>query len=288
MKKTIILLSLVAIFVLTYVTVQILHFAKRELRIVFCNVGQGDAIYIRTPNGSDIVIDGGPDEKMLHCLSDHMPFWDRKIEIVMLSHPHADHLQGLIPLIKRFDVDHFITEDLTHDSFVYKHLLEELKKKAIPIEKAFTGTQIETTDGVVLKALGPTKEYIQETSPEGTIRESEEFASLITELSFGNFKALFTGDSQEKGLINAFKSYSSIHYDIFQVPHHGSKTGISETFLKSVFIQYAIISVGKNSYKHPHPITLSLLQKNHIPILRTDTIGDIVITTDGKAVSIQK
>ena len=94
-------------------------FFDGKLHIVFCDVGQGDAIYIRTPKAFDILVDGGPDDSILSCLSNHMPFWDRKIDLVILTHPHADHLNGLIPLLQNSQGRSFATESLTNYTLVF-------------------------------------------------------------------------------------------------------------------------------------------------------------------------
>src|SRR4030065_2811157 len=91
-----------------------------KLHVVFCNVGQGDAIFIRTPKGSDILVDGGPNDSVLSCLSNHMHIWDRDLEAVFLTHPHKDHLNGLIYVLKRYQVKHYFTQNVDTETSLEK------------------------------------------------------------------------------------------------------------------------------------------------------------------------
>mgnify|MGYP001618356405 CR=1 FL=1 len=114
------LFSLISgVLLLIFAIYQFISFSDKKLHIVFCSVGQGDAILIRTPEGSDILVDGGPDESVSNCLSRHMPLWDRTIEVVYLTHPDADHLTGLIQVIKTYNVKYFGTSDAPKETLVF-------------------------------------------------------------------------------------------------------------------------------------------------------------------------
>lgn len=257
-----------------------------KLHVVFCNVGQGDGIYIRTPKGSSIILDGGPDDSILSCLSKHMPFWDRDIELMLLSHPHADHLNGLVDVLERYAVMHFATEDLANDSAGFAQLQKSLQEENLVIEHLVSGGKITTTDGVTITLLSPTKTFLHETSPGGKIGEKGEFASLVLMVSYGEFDAILTGDSQARGYEGAVKNVSR-QIEVFQVPHHGSKTGINSSIINHLRPGVAVISVGKNAYGHPSKETLKTLSDNKINILRTDQKGDIEIESDGKSWTVE-
>lgn len=278
----IILFSLSAIFVFQYA-----KFFDRKLHLVFCDVGQGDAIFVRTPKGLDILVDGGPDDKVLSCLSSHMPFWDRDLELVILTHPHADHLNGLISVLDRYKVDLFSTEMIKNNTGGFVTLMEQIKKQNINIHYVYSGDRFVFKDNVIVKIAGPGKEFVKLTSPGGIIGEKKEFASVLSLIEYKEFSALLTGDSQVSGLEDALQPFGSAQgfrtVSVLQVPHHGSKTGLSSEILDVLKPGLAVISVGKNNYGHPTKETLELLRDRNIKILRTDEIGDIEIISDGES-----
>lgn len=255
----------------------------KKLHVVICDVGQGDAIFVRTPNGSDILIDGGPDNSVLSCLGKHLPFWDRTIELMILTHPHADHFMGFFSVLKNYKVKAFATEELDNKTTGFASLMEKIKAQKIPIKFVFAGDKFILKDKVVLSIVGPTKEFINQTSPRGTIGESSEFASLEILIKYGKFSALLTGDSQVLELEEMLKLIQHDNLDMLQVPHHGSRFGLNREILDVLSPKIAVISVGKNNkYGHPAPFTLGILRDKDIRILRTDEKGDIEIISDGK------
>ena len=264
-------------------------FQDRKLHVVFCDVGQGDAIYIKTPGNLDILVDGGPDDKILSCLGSHMPFWDKTIELVILTHPHADHLNGLISVAKNYKIITFVTENLKNKTQGFTKLMDLIENQAdIKIEHVYAGDKFRLKDGVVIEIVGPTKEYLQSTSPGGNIGESGEFASVLSLIRYKEFEVLLTGDSQASGLSDALSLSKGLgDIDVLQVPHHGSKTGLNLEILKVLKPELAVISVAaKNKYNHPNPLTLQLLKDKGIEILRTYEKGDIEIISDGKGFKI--
>lgn len=258
-----------------------------KLHIVFCDVGQGDGIFIRTPKGLDILIDGGPDDSILSCISSHMPFWDHTIDLVVLTHPHNDHFVGLTYVFDRYNVASFVTENITNDTDSFKAFLAKVEGEGIKTQHVFGGNRVKTADGVLLEILGPSKAFLQASSPDGEIDEGHGFGNVITHVSYGVFDALFTGDSQIEGLTESLKNVKS-SIEIFQVPHHGSKSGFDTYILERVRPSVAVISVGaKNKYGHPTRVILDLLQKEKIPIFRTDEKGDIEVVSDGNTFSLK-
>lgn len=253
---------------------QRLRFFDGKLRVVFCDVGQGDAIFIRTPKGQDILIDAGPDESVLSCLSNHMPFWDRTIELAFLTHPHADHHNGLIHVLNRYRLKYFVTENLLNDTAGFTALLTTLRKKTIQPRFVTRGNSVALDSGVSIVVLGPTKEFLASRAPNGFINEQKEFASLVLYISYGSFDVLTTGDSQVAGLMDA--SVLNLRgIDVFQVPHHGSKSGITRELMSGLLPKVAVISVGRNSYGHPSKEALEILRDLTIKTLRTDERGTI-------------
>jgi competence protein ComEC len=249
----------------------------KELHLIACDVGEGDAI-IAVYGQTQVLIDGGPGNQVLECLGEYMPFWDREIELVVLTHPESDHYTGLIGVFKRYKVDNFLT------------LAAQVSSPAYSLLESLVGggkTRVIFARGGMVIRLGLLSFDI--VNPIGDnnlekITENNGFNdySIAGILSLGKFKALLTGDispSSEKDLYYLGK-LSKVNY--IKIPHHGSKNGLVEEVLKSTMPDLAVISVGENQWGHPDIETLNLLAKYNIRTLRTDEKGNIEIRTDGK------
>jgi competence protein ComEC len=279
MKKYFLTVSILLFLLGGILLYQDISFNDKKMHVVICDVGQGDAIFMRTPNGSDILIDGGPDNSVLSCLSRHMPFWDRTIEIMILTHPHADHLTGLIDVLKRYRVLAFGTEKIGSSTDAYKELLKQLAQNRTKIRFLYQGDRFVIKDGVTLGVLWPTYEWINQNLLSKT-NSDENGLSVINLLGYKNFKALFTGDAQDSDVEKIDLMVGKI--SLLKIPHHGSKTSLDSEVLKVLAPKIAAISVGaKNKYGHPNPFTLNLLSQLSVKTLRTDQIGDIEIISDG-------
>ena len=255
-------------------------FYDGKLHIVVCDVGQGDAIFITTPAKTDVLIDGGPDQKVLSCLSDHMPFWDKTIEAIIMTHPDADHSTGLIHVLKRYKVLAFYTEEVKGTTQTFKLLDSILADKNLSAKFLYAGDTLKDNSGMKLITLWPTKEAIREIVQNRSKPRLNDI-SVIGLLTFGNFKGLFTADAGEK-VENQIESEAG-KITLLKIPHHGSATGMNDQFLRIVQPELAVISVGnKNRYDHPTAKILDLLKNRNIKYLRTDQDGKIEIITDGK------
>lgn len=283
---------------LLLVVVANLQIGDDKLHLVICNVGQGDGILIYKKS-TQIVMDGGPNDAILSCLSSHMPFWDRKIEAVIVTNPDADHYTGFINLFKRYKVLTYIAPAVSKDDFTYGLLekeVEEAQKRGMRHIWGFEG-QKETTSGITLTDIWPTREWFALEESKGGLEGSKGTStqvlgtftgkgkivnelSLVYELQYGNFRALLTGDVQPPGTDMA----SSLIYrpvNVLKVPHHGSKNGLTKAMLDAARPELAVISVGKNNkFGHPNQETLDLL--SGVKTLRTDQDGEVEIVTDGK------
>lgn len=277
-------ISIFASITLIFITIyQFVIFYDRKLHITFCDVGQGDAILIRTPDGLDILVDGGPDGKILDCLSSHMPFFDKTLELVILTHPHFDHFQGLFSVIKSYKISSFAAENLSNTAISYQEFVKLMQSKNIKTQYIYQNDLISLSDSLSIKIVGPSKEFLNRTSPNNLISDSSEFGSIESLITYHDFSILLTGDSESQELIDAIND-TSLHYvSVLQVPHHGSKTGINETILQKIQPKLSVISVGANNrYHHPNPSIIDILTKQKIPIKRTDVNGDVEIVSDGK------
>ena len=247
----------------------------KHFHLIFCNVGQGDGILIRSSTGRTVIIDGGPHENSLtDCLSRHLPLWQRQIDAVYLTHPDADHLAGLIQVVRTYNVKYFGTSKAPKTTEVYKELMNVLQEKGIPVEWVFRGDKMLVKDGLSITTQWPTKDFINNPSD-----ETNDY-SLVQLVKYGNFSALLTGDIPSIYLNSIMPTIDRL--DVFKPPHHGSKTGMDEFTLQYVVPSFAVLSFGyHNRYHHPSPEILSLLKNANIPY--KDTLkGDIEIVSDGK------
>jgi len=235
-------------------------------------VGQGDAFLI-IDGSAQILIDGGPNNEVINCLSRYMPFWDRKLELVILTHPEADHFTGLIDVFKRYHVETLLGNGLKNSTKSYQ-VLEDLIR-AEGSQTLFPKEVNHLRLGLIyLDLLWPTSDYLS-THPD--VSKGYNNFSVIFTLKRGDFTALFTGDilpdvsSQIKGLTDV---------DLIKIPHHGSKNGLTQELLNATTPERAIISVGKNQWGHPHQEVLKMLESAGVKILRTDLEGDIILDLD--------
>lgn len=244
-----------------------------KLHIVFCNVGQGDSAYIRFPDGRDMVVDGGPDDTVLQCLGKHMPFWDRHINLIAMTHPQKDHMQGLISVLDRFAVDYFVRSDIDNSTEGYSKLIDVIRRKNISVKFMTAGDHI-AVGSVSMSFLWPSVDV-----------HSKELNdhSIVFLLRYKSFDAVFTGDADSR--VEPQYTGDPLPDDtveLLKVPHHGSKTGMTQAFIDWLHPKLAVISVGKNNYGHPSHEAIGLLQSVGAKIFRTDQDGDIEIVTDGR------
>lgn len=245
----------------------------RFLEVDFFDIGQGKAIFIETPNGNQILIDGGPDNSILHKLSEKMSFFDKEIDLVILTHPDSDHLNGLVEVLERYEVDRIIETGIAEKSSEYEFWQGLIKEKNIPVSVAAAGQKIKIGDGFVLEILYPNR------SLTGQIVSNTNSSSIVSRLDYGKNSFLFTGDAEGATESYLIGSGADIDVNILDVAHHGSKNSTGEEFIKSVSPQAAVIQAGRgNRYGHPHQETLERL--GGLKIFRTDKDGDIEFRCD--------
>lgn len=255
---------------------------SRQLKVIFLDVGQGDAILIQAPGNVDVLIDAGPGNQIIRDLDKHLPFWDRKIELMILTHPHSDHIQGLIEVLKRYQVDKVVGYKLDYSGSDYLEWLKIIQEKNIPFITTISGDRFTLGENIYLKTLFPLADIT------GRKFDNLNEASIVTELHDGLHSYLFTGDSQaeEEGEMLAAELISEV--DVLKVGHHGSKYSSTLPFLQKLMPSYAVVQVGKkNSFGHPHLITLQRLKTLGARILRNDEDGEIICQVQGKVVACQ-
>jgi competence protein ComEC len=248
---------------------------SNNLKLVFFDVGQGDSSLIITPDGEDILVDGGPDNKVVQKLGEYLPYSDRKIEYIILTHPHADHLTGLLEVLKRYEVGKIIMTRVVHTTNDYQEFLRLIKEKNIPV-LIIDKQQGLAIGGINLDFLEPEKSFF-EARPDNLNN-----SSIVFKLDFVSTTALYTGDFENEEDLLLY-SLTTLAANVLKVGHHGSTNANDEDFIKAVDPEFAIISVGKdNKFGHPHYRTLHYLQETGAEIFRTDESGDVVIISDGQ------
>ncbi len=257
---------------------------SNNLKITFLDVGQGDAIFIESPSGVQALIDGGPSgSRVLRELSKVMPFYDKSINMIVMTHPDADHVSGLIDVLKRYKVDNILRSGITHNTPAIDALIKEIE-----IEKTKSlGKEIFARRGQVFDlGQGDTgRVELHVLFPDRDVNDVESnTGSIVARLVYGDTSVMLTGDSPksiERYLVNL--DGKALHSDILKLGHHGSKTSTTESFLGYVNPQWAIVSAGKdNSYGHPHKSVVDTVERFGIKIKNTAESGSISFESDGR------
>lgn len=265
------LVLLLLVLMVAWVTT--VFFKSDKLTIAFLNVGQGDATFIRTTGGATALIDGGADKSVLSQLSPLMPWWERKIDVLILTHNHDDHLQGLIEVIKRYQVGRLL---LSHQSAILpKEIWQTIEAYHVNTELISAG-QVISLGSTRLELLWPRSELPQDANDD----------SVVIKMTYGIKKfwlAADTGLATENELIRQQKVEQ---VDVLKLGHHGSDTSSGQDFLNRLKPQWTIISVGlNNKLSLPNQRIIRRLERIKTNILRTDRDGTIIFETNGYDIS---
>ena len=252
----------------------------RDMHVAFLDVGQGDSIFISTPVGQQVLIDGGPDpHHTAQLLGGLMPPGDRTIELVVLTHPHSDHVAGLVEVLDRYRVDHVLQRRVEYESALYETWHRAVEREGAVVTEGTAGQMIPLGDGAYLEVLSPDDRLLPSAA------KDVNNASVALRLVYGRIKFLLSGDISgdvESVLVGRRVSIDS---DVLKVAHHGSRTSSRPDFLDAVSPAVAVISVAANNrFGHPHPQTLAALQGHVAPetLYITKDRGTIDFTTDGR------
>jgi len=250
------------------------------------DVGQGDAIFIETPDMRHILIDGGPDALVMTRLQKLLPFWERRLDVAALTHPDLDHLNGLLYVLQRYQVDYVVWTGIVRDGAPYQkwvELLAKAKQKGTRILTFTSGDRIKNGNAIIT-ALHPFEDLSGQ-----VFKNKGNDTGIVLRAVYGENTFLFTADTSsvvEEKIIDAGADIAS---DVLKVGHHGSLYSTSEKFLEAVRPEIAVISVGAhNSYGHPTPEVLQRLEKSGIKTFRTDQDGTVKIVSDGDTIKINK
>ena len=251
---------------------------NKSLQVYFLDVGQGDSELVILPNGPKILIDGGPNNKVINELASVLRPTDRYIDLIVLSHPQTDHFTGLIDVLKRYQIGAFIFNGRSATADSWSELVKIIQENKIPVVVLAAGDKIHYLDSQ-FNFLLPDKNFIESSDLNET--------TLVSLLQSQNSKILFTGDIDTKiedYLIGAY----DLNIDVLKVAHHGSKFSSSEKFLQAVSPKISVIEVGKNSYGHPTKEVLNKLASVGAQIFRTDKDGMIKLVINNQQINIFK
>ena len=251
------------------------------LRVHFLDVGQGDAAFIQTQDGVEILIDGGKDGSAVRELARVMDFGDRSIDLVVGTHPDTDHIGGLIDVLESYQVGSILMTENRGESDAASTYFDLAAQEQAQIIYARRGQEFALDARTTLRVLFP------ETDPAGMESNA---SSIILQLQHGSSTFLFTGDAP-KSIEEYLVLFEGEHLksDVLKVGHHGSRTSTSELFLEEVRPQYAIISAGKdNSYGHPHLEVTDMLFNKRVQMLETSKEGTITFFSDGESVWVEE
>lgn len=252
--------------------------ADNRLTVAFLDVGQGDAIFIETPGGRQLLVDGGRyPSTTLDQLGRQMPFWDRSIDLVIATHPDADHIAGLVEVMERYQVSQLITNGADEASdTAYAALLEAAAGRDAPVHAAQEGETIILDEGVLLEILH---------SGGSGSDDDRNNGSVVARLTYGGLSVMLTGDAEAPAESDMLQDGRPLQATVLKAGHHGANTSSSEQFLQAVAPSVVVISAGReNSYGHPHPAMLERAVAMGATILRTDELGTLKMASDGSSI----
>jgi len=254
----------------------VLQLPDGRLHVVFLDVGQGDAILITAPNGQQVLVDGGPSPRqLLWALGPHVPFWDRTIDMVVLTHADGDHMNGLVPVFDRYHVQRVLTGAQSVDAEEARHWWDAVEQAGVEYVAAERGMRIALGDAAVLEVLHP--------GAEALASGSDNDGSVVLRLDYAATSFLLTGDLESEGEKHLRRSGQVVAVQILKVSHHGSGGATTEQFLEAVAPTLAVIQVGSdNPFGHPAPALLERLADANARTLRTDLHGTIEVISDGQ------
>jgi competence protein ComEC len=256
-------------------------FRDHNAKVVFLNVGQGDAILILTPNGRKVLVDSGKYGDISMKVSKYLAMSDRSLDLVIATHPDIDHIAGFNELLDEYEIKQFVHSGLLAGAPVYRNIAKKVRKYHIPAHNAVAGEKIFLDKDMYLEVLSP---Y------EGQKIEEPNDYSVVVRLVYRDNAILLTGDASKEVEQNLLKMYGEgrLSAEVLKLGHHGSKTSSDEKFISAVHPQYGIISAGcNNKYGHPHVSVLRALDEQGIEEVNTCEHGDIVFIFDGKKWALQ-
>lgn len=250
-----------------------------RLQVHFIDVGQGDSTLIISPTGKSMLIDAGDNSQGINVVSYLKEKGIHKIDILIGTHPDADHIGGLDDVIDAFDIGEFYMPRKSHTTKTFESVLLSSKSKGLTVNEGYSGRLLDFDDNIKLKILSPIKSK--------TYGDDNNLYSIVVKLDYLDSSFLFMGDAEYPNESDILLSEPNLKTDILKLGHHGSSSSTSQPFLEAVSPSAAVISAGyKNKYSHPRKEVLNLLESMDIPVYRTDEQGDIIFKSDGKTITV--
>lgn len=244
-----------------------------RLHVVFYDVGQGDAILIRTPRGKAVLVDGGPGDRILEKLGEDLPFYKRDLDLVVSTHPHADHISGLVEVINSYRIQKIVLNPFSYESGEYQAFLEVVEGEGAVVWPVKVGDVLALEEGVTATIIGPRRADC------GSFEDNVNNCSIALVITFGEFDVLLTGDAE----VEEQRVWDlTVDVEVLKAPHQGAWNGLYLPVLEQARPELVVVSVGKNNYGHPSPQVLGAYTEAGIEYLRTDEVGDIEVVSDGE------
>jgi len=260
-------------FVLVSAVLACLHLGKLSdgrMHVWFLDVGQGDSVLIQTPSGKLILVDGGPDNEILTELNSVLSFFERKIDLMVLTHPHSDHIEGLIPVFDKYEVSAVLMTGVYYENAYYDVFLDKVAEEKSTVYIANSYDDFYFDDGIMIDVLYPFE------SIDDDKFENVNNSSIIMNISYENNQILLAGDAEVEIEDLLVLGDYNLSADLLKASHHGSKTASSYDFINAVSPKYAVISCGiDNDFNHPHEETLKTFSMFGVETFRTDLDGRV-------------
>lgn len=254
-----------------------------KLRVHVLDVGQGDAILIVTPEGKAVLVDSGTSRGSEAVLQALQKYRIDRLDLVVATHPHADHIGGMVKVLDAVAVKNFLDSGQPHPTATYERMLSAIKAKIGKLIVARAGQKFELDSGIRLLVLGPSTPLLEKVSG-----SDENANSVILKLVYGDFQMLLTGDSEDETEERLIERGVDLKAKVLKVAHHGSNYASTAKFLQKVAPETALISCGAdNDYGHPAPKTLERLKQAGVNLYRTDLNGEITVVSDGKEYEVR-
>lgn len=267
------------LFLVLLISLMIFDLPDRYLHLWFLDVGQGDSILIKTPTRHYFLIDGGPDDSVVTRLSEEMPFWQKKIDAVFLTHSHSDHITGLIAVLERYQVDRLFINPDEAQGPEWEALMKVVLVKGIMIHHFWQSDSLVDKD-FKMNGIWP---LAWDPKVSSSAAKDANQISLVLLLEYKNFRALLSGDSEEGPENPTLEFYDWSKVDLVKVAHHASQGALSQAALEKLDPKVGVISVGKDNKLHlPSQETLDLLVKKGVVLWRTDEKGTVEVVSDGQ------
>lgn len=267
-------LSIISVYVLVTLI------APQKLRVSFLDVGQGDSIFIQTPSGHTMLVDGGASDVVLTRLGEEMNYFNKNIDVMVATHGDADHVTGLIPILEKYTVENIVVSPIQAETSIFSDLEKHIQKENGNVYVGARGDEIDFGDGVVAHILYPQKNLSKKTDTND--------ASVSLVLTYGDHSFLLTGDLTSTYEPQFLGTSLPKNLTVYKAGHHGSKTSSGVQLLTYIRPEYSVISAGKeNKYGHPNPETVERLQIYSKEILSTIDHGTISFESNGRIVELE-